>query len=183
MTPTFPPEFFILLGIDIFLGGSVIVIVFDEHFPVGLPYLLDFGALVGFIQLVLGPQYLTGYPVEMQFYYSAAFAVTAIMAILGSNLYVVFVRGRPRIGCAFAITATLPASLSTLFFMADYVNGVSASLPLLPLLPWPMIWGIFVTASAMIMTAMVAVTRKKGRRMSEIQLAQESKTGSQSTLE
>jgi len=183
MTPTFPPEFFILLGIDIFLGGSVIVIVFDEHFPVGLPYLLDFGALVGFIQLVLGPQYLTGYPAEMQFYYSAAFVVTAIMAILGSNLYVAFVRGRPRIGCAFAITATLPASLSTAFFMADYVNGVSASLPMLPLLPWPMIWGIFVAASAMIMAAMVAVTRKKGRRISEIQLPQEPKAGSQSTLE
>jgi len=148
------------------------VIVFDEHFPVGLPYLMDFGALVGFIQLVLGPQYLTGYPVEMQFYYSAAFVVAATVTILGSNLYVLFVRRRTMIGCTFAIAGTLPASLSTVYFMADYVNGVSASLPMLPLLPWPVISGIFVTASAMILAAMVAVTRKKRNPTAKIPVPQ-----------
>ena len=159
--PPFPPQFFILLGVDIFLGGSVVTVVFDEHFPTGLPYVLDFAALVGLIQLALTPQYLTGYPVEMQFYYSIAYAIAANLAIAGCNLYVTLVRRRWMAGGAFAVTATIPSALATPFFISAYVNDVVLPLPTMPLLPWAFVWGAFFGASALILAAMLAVNRQK----------------------
>lgn len=159
--PPFPPQFFILLGVDIFLGGSVVAVVFDEHFPTGLPYVLDFAALVGLVQLALTPQYLTGYPVEMQFYYSVAYAVAANLAIVGCNLYVTFVRGRWMAGGAFGVTATIPSALATPFFISAYVNDAVVPLPTFPLLPWAFVWGAFFGASALIVAAVVAVNRGK----------------------
>ena len=163
MSPPFPPQFFILLGVDIFLGGSIVTIMFDEDFPTGLPYVLDFAALVGLIQLALTPQYLTGYPVEIQFDYSVIYAVTAILAIAGSNLYLVLVRGRWMEGGAFAVTATVPSIIATPFFVSAYVNGVVVPLPTIPLLPWPFLWGAFFGASALIVGAMVVFARAKPR--------------------
>ena len=165
MSPPFPPQFFILLGVDIFLGGSIVAVVFDEDFPTGLPYVLDFSALVGLIQLVLTPQYLTGYPVEVQFYYSVVYAVTANLAILGSNLYLVLVRGRWVAGGAFAVAATVPSVLGTPFFISAYVNDVIVPLPTIPLLPWAFVWGAFFGASALIVGAMVVFTRARRRSL------------------
>ena len=160
-TPPFPPQFFILLGVDIFLGGSIVTIVFDEHFPTGLPYVLDFAALVGLIELALTPQYLTGYPVEEQFYYSILYAVTANLALVGCNLYLALVRGRWMEGGAFAVAATLPSVVATPFFISAFVNDVVVPLPTIPLLPWAFVWGAFFGASALIVAAMVAFVRGK----------------------
>ena len=168
MSPPFPPQFFILLGIDILLGGSILVVLFDEHFPTGLPYILDFGALVGFIQLVLVPGYLTGYPAEVQFYYSMTYAAVAIMAVLGSNLYVVIVRRKKAIGAVFSIAATVPSVLAAIYFASAFVSDVSVTLPVLPLLPWPVIWGAFIGASAIIALAMAATTHGRTIRGSRV---------------
>jgi hypothetical protein len=119
---------------------------------------------VGFLQLVVGSQYLTGFSAVMHFYYCTAYATVAVMAVLGCNLYVALVRRRIRIGGAIAIVATLPSLLSTAYFVSAYVNGVSVGLPMFPVLPWPVVWIIFFTASAMVVFAMVAVSY--GRRQS-----------------
>lgn len=161
MLPPFPPPLFILLGIDIFLGGSIVTVMFDEQFPTALPYMLDFGSLVGFVQLVLGPQYLTGYPAEAQFYYCMAFAAVAVLSILGSNLYVVFVRRRIKIAGVLAVVATIPSTLVTVYFVSAYVNDVPVSLPTIPLLPWPIVWFAFFAASAIVGIAIVLVTKSR----------------------
>ncbi|HUI85772.1 MAG TPA: hypothetical protein VLY21_01285 [Nitrososphaerales archaeon] len=159
MDPVFPAQFFLLLGIDIFLGGSIITVIFDEHFPNGLPYIMDFGAVVGFVQLVLGPQYLTGYPTDVQFYYCTAYATIAVLAVVGSNLFVVFVRRRARVGGVFAIAGSLPSALAVLYFASAYVNGVAVMLPTIPFLGWPVVWGAFLGATAILLVAMVIFAR------------------------
>jgi hypothetical protein len=159
MQPFFPPQFFILLGIDIFLGGSILTVIFDEHFPTGLPYIMDVGSLVGFLQLVMIPQYLTGYPTVMQFYYSSAYAIIAVLAVLGSNLYLLFVRGRTMLAGVFAIAATLPSALAVIYFISAYVSGVAVSLPTLPFLGWAVVWCAFIGASAILAIAMVIITQ------------------------
>ena len=162
--PPFPPQFFILLGVDIFLGGSVVTVAFDEHFPTGLPYVLDFAALVGLVQLALTPQYLTGYPVEMQFYYSLAYAVMANVAVIGANLYVLLVRRERLVGGALAVSATIPSALATPFFVGAYTNGMVVPLRTIPLLPWVFVWFAFLGASVLIVAAMAVTIR--GRRKS-----------------
>ena len=162
MTPPFPPQLFILLGVDIFLGGSVLTVMFDDHFPTGLPYVMDFGALAGFIQLVLTPQYLTGFPEDVQFYACAVYAAIAVLAVVGTNLYVVFTRGERMLGGVLALPATIPSVLVTVFFVSAYLNEVQVALPTAPLLPWEVVWGAFFGASALILMAMVIAARRKG---------------------
>ena len=128
--------------------------------------MLELAALVGLVQLALTPQYLTGYPVEVQFYYSVVYTVGANLAVIGSNLYLVLVRGRSMEGGAFAIAATVPAMLATPFFISAYVNDVVVPLPTIPLLPWAFVWGAFFGASGLIVAAMVLIIRARRRSTS-----------------
>jgi hypothetical protein len=162
MIPVFPPQFFILLGIDIFLGGSIGTILFDTNFPTGLPYIMEFAALAGFGQLLLDPQYLSGYPEEIQFYYSAAFLTLALFSVLTVNTYVVLVKGNRVAGAFLAIMVTLPSVLSSIYFVSAYINNIAVGLPLFPIVPWTIVWLAFFAASAFIFVAMVFLVR--GRR-------------------
>ncbi len=158
MISPFPPQFLILLGIDIFLGCSILVVLFDEEFPNGLPYILDFGALIGFVQLLIVPGYLGNYPIEMQFYYSVAFATLAVLSVVGCSLYVL-VRRKIMMGGTIAIVGALPSALALLYFSSAWTNGVQVPTPTLPLFPWPVVWGAFIAASAIILVAMLVVIR------------------------
>jgi hypothetical protein len=162
MTPVFPPQFFILLGIDVFLGGSIGTILFDNDFPTGVPYIMEFAALAGFGQLILDPQYLSGYPDDIQFYYSTSFLVVALVSVLAANTYVVLVKGNRLVGGFLAIMVTLPSILSSIYFVSAYINNIVVGLPLFPIVPWIIVWVAFFTASLFIFLAMVFLVR--GRR-------------------
>lgn len=161
MISPFPPQFFILLGIDIFLGGSILTVLFDEYFPTALPYVLEISALFGFIQLVLVPRYITGYPSELQFYYSIAYAVAAVLSILASNVYITFLKGKTMIGGVFAIVASVPCVLIVAFFSSAYINGVVMTLPVLPLMPMSIVYGALFGATGLIVAAIVIIAYMK----------------------
>ncbi len=59
MVVAFAPQFFLLIGIDVFLGGSILTVLLDKYFPTGLPYILDIGSLIGFAELLIGPQFMS----------------------------------------------------------------------------------------------------------------------------
>jgi len=161
MTVPFPPQFFILLGVDIFLGGSLATVIFDQEFPMWLPYSLDVCALAGFLQLYLGPNYLVGYPVNIQFYYSAAYASIAIMSLVVANLYLLLVKHERIISGVFAIMATVPSVLAMVYFVSAFVNDYVTPLPLFPLMPPDVIWGAFVAVVVILVIAMVISIRSK----------------------
>jgi hypothetical protein len=160
----FPPQFFLLLGVDIFLGGSIATVIFDQEFAMWLPYAFDVCAVAGFLELYFVPNYLTGYPVEMQFYYCLAFAMIATLSILGANLYLFLVRHKGLLAGAFAIMATLPSVLSLAYFASDFVNGIVTPLPLFPIMPWKVVWAAFGIVSAILFLAMAASVRKSRRQ-------------------
>ena len=159
MIPPFPPQLFILLGVDVFLGGSVVAVIFDEHLPTALPYLFDFGSMIGFLQLVFVSRYITTYSVALQFYYCAAFAAVAVVSVLGANLYVALVAKKVKAGLLFAAMASVPFSLTCLYLLSAFVNGISVTLPRLPFVSWTVVWGAFIAASAVLVLAAVAVNR------------------------
>jgi hypothetical protein len=158
MISPFPPQFFILLGIDIFLGGSILVVVFDKDFPAGLPYILDFGSLIGFAELLLVPGYLQSYPIEMQFYYSVAMSILAVLSIFGCSLYALL-RHRPLVAGTITIAGTIPAILGLAYFASAWLNGENVPLPAFPVLPWPVVWAVFLVGSAILLVAMVTIIR------------------------
>jgi hypothetical protein len=153
----------ILLGIDIFLGGSIITVLLDEHFPDGLPYILDMGALIGLAELWAGPTYLNGYSLELQFYYCLTYIVIALLAVAGSNLYLAFVKAKPMLGAVFAVAGTIPATLVAAYFISAYVNGLSVSPPVFPVLPSSVLTFVFIASFAIVGGAM-ALTVNRNRK-------------------
>jgi hypothetical protein len=151
----FPPQFFLLLGVDIFLGGSIATVIFDQEFAMWLPYAFDVGAVAGFLQLYLVPNYLTGYPVQMQFYYSSIFAVIATMSVFGANLYLALVKHKGLFAGAFAVMATIPSVLALAYFVSAFVNGIVTPLPLFPIMPWNVVSAAFGIVTAIIVLAML----------------------------
>ena len=143
-----------LLGIDIFLGASILTATLDENFPNALPYMLDAGAMFGFVQLLIGPGYLNNFSADAQFWYCVGYAAVAILSVLAINLHLLFVKNRRFLGGFVAIGATIPSILIEIFFVSSYVNGISATLPSLPIVPWSAVYVAFFATTIIIIGAM-----------------------------
>ena len=178
MVEPFAPQFFLLLGIDFFLGASIVTIVFDKHFPDGLPYILDLGAFVGFAELALGPSYFSGFSPDLQFYYSAGFAIIAFLSILGANLYLFFMKQEYLLGGVFAIAATIPSFLAIIYLESSYVNGIQVGLPLLPVVSWSVVYVLFFNAATILAIVMILTLLGKEESSTKAQSEPASAEGS-----
>jgi hypothetical protein len=161
MASGFAPEFLILLGIDIFLGASILAVLLDKHFPTPLPYVLEGAALIGFAELMAGPTFLTSFSQELQFYYSFAYAMISVLTLFATNLYLLFLRRRPFESAILGICATIPSSLGILYFTSAFVNGLSLSLPLVPVIPIEGVYALFGISIGLVVFSMVVFGRRK----------------------
>lgn len=155
MADAFAAQFFLLVGIDIFLGGSIIAVMLEDHFPKSLPYILDIGSFVGFAQLLIGPQYLSSFSSTLQFYYCFGFLSVAVLSIAGLNLYLFLLKGNLVVSAVVAMVATTPSILSAIFFQSAYVNGISLSLPLIPVLSMSAIYVLFSASAIILLTTIL----------------------------
>ena len=162
MASTFAPEFLILIGVDVFLAGSILAVLLDKHFPNALPYVLDAGAIIGFGELLAGPSTTAALPPELQFWYSFAYAMISVLTLFALNLYLLFLKRRPYESALLGVFATAPSALGILYFTSAFVNGLSVSLPLVPVIPIEGVYAMFGISVAMIVLSLVVF----GRRMS-----------------
>ncbi|MBI3841235.1 MAG: hypothetical protein HY297_04705 [Thaumarchaeota archaeon] len=161
MADPFAPQFLILLGIDIFLGGSILTAMLDDAFPDAMPYILDFGSLIGLSQLLMGPQYLAGFSIEIQFFYSTGYAVISLSSVIGLNMYLYFLKKRHIAGIIFAMVGTIPSFLITSFFISAFINGVPVTLPDFPLISWDFVYfGLAVSTILLLLGLFYTVTRR-----------------------
>ncbi len=157
MVEAFAPQFFILIGIDIFLGGGIITILFDQHFPSPFPYILEVTAFIGFAELAIGPSYLAGLSTTLQFYYSFTYSMIAAMGLLAANLYLLFVKNRPFESGLVATTATVPSFLANLFFASAYVNGLALELPVFPIVPISIVYVLFFASGGLLLSLVIGL--------------------------
>jgi len=160
MASGFAPEFLILVGIDIFLGASILTVLLDRHFPGPLPYVLEGAALIGFAELTAGPTFLTSLTTELQFYYSFIYAMISVMTLFATNLYLLFLRRRMFESAILAICGTVPSALGILFFTSAFVNGLTVSLPLIPVIPIEGIYAMFGLSIGLVVFSLVVFGRK-----------------------
>ncbi|MDG6908435.1 MAG: hypothetical protein JRN20_21905 [Nitrososphaerota archaeon] len=161
---TFAPQFFIVLGVDVFLGASILTVMLDKHFPSGLPYILDIGSFVGFAELLVGPQYLASFSPALQFYYSFIYSLVAVLSMVAINLYLLFAnRRRGEVIAAVAIFATIPSVLVVLFFASAYVNGLQVELPIIPALPIVTIYEFFLASASLVVGSLIITKWLEGR--------------------
>jgi len=138
------PEFFMLLGIDLFLAISLLTGVLDKHFPEKLAYLYQLVALAGFGQLLVTQQFAPIFAEYMRFWYSCIYLFVAVANIIGLNFYL-FYKKKRTLARIFLGLCALPASIISSLFIFNYANEAPYSLIALPTLP---LESLFITVFA-----------------------------------
>ena len=164
MAATVSPAFFIFVGVLVFIDGGIVTVLMDEYFPGFLPYVLLAGAFFGFALLTLGPSFLTSLSRTLQFDYSLAYSLVAVLCLLSANLFLLFARRRALAGGVFAIVATIPSILADVYYANAYVQGTSAeALPRL-LFPLGVVYTLLVLAAVLLFSLLVATVISAARR-------------------
>jgi hypothetical protein len=71
----------------------------------------------------------------------------------------VIVRHKTFAGGILAVSGALPSTLALLYFASAWVNNTQVPISVIPLMPWPVIWGAFLGASALVLVAMAVMVR------------------------
>jgi hypothetical protein len=116
------PEFFALLGIDIFLAISLLTCLFDKHFPRMLPYLYQLAALVGFGHLLVSRGFLPIFEEYTRFWYSVIYLSIALTNIVAVNVYLAFSRKQYTLAKVFLSAVTIPVYLVSILFISSYTQ-------------------------------------------------------------
>lgn len=130
------PEFFALLGIDLFLAVSLLTCLLDKHFPWQLPYVYQLGALAGFGHLIVSKEFLALFGEYMRFWYSFLYLIVALANIVAVNVYLGVVKKLLNHAKVFMLTVTIPALTFAAFFVSNYAGVAAHPLVMLPHMTW-----------------------------------------------
>ena len=136
MPPSLQPEFFILLGVDLFLAISLLACLLDRHFPWQLPYLYQVAALTGFGQLVVSREFMQLFDEYMRFWYSVIYLVVALANIVAINVYLGYLKKLLTYAKIVMFTVTVPALSITAFFLSNYAELALHPLLITPPMSW-----------------------------------------------
>jgi len=87
------PEFFALLGIDVFLAISLVTCLLDRRFPKAIPYIYQVAALAGFAHLFISKEFITLFGDYMRFWYCLIYLVIALGNVVAVNVYLAVQKG------------------------------------------------------------------------------------------
>ena len=136
MASPLQPEFFALLGIDLFLAISLLTCLLDRHFPWQLPYVYQLAALAGFGQLLVSREFLPFFGEYMRFWYSLLYLVVALGNIVAVNVYLGIMKKLLNYAKVFVFTVTFPAISLTAFFLSNYAEIAVHPLVMFPQMSW-----------------------------------------------
>lgn len=135
MPPAMLPEFFAILGTDIFLAVSLLTCLLDQHFPRAVPYIYQIVALAGFGHLLVSRSYLMVFDEYMRFWYCLFYLLVALANVIAVNLYLVVSRKLGTLAKAFFGVVTTPITLIVAFFVSDYAGRATYPLVSFPQIP------------------------------------------------
>jgi hypothetical protein len=130
------PEFFALLGIDLFLAISLLTCLLDRHFPWQLPYVYQLAALAGFGQLLVSKEFLAFFGEYMRFWYSLLYLIVALANIIAVNAYLGIMKKLMNYAKVFMFTVTFPALSLAAFFLSNYAEIAVHPLVMTPQMSW-----------------------------------------------
>jgi len=113
------PEFFVLLGISIFLAMSLLSHFLDDELPSRLQYMFQIAAGIGLGELIMS-QTLTDLT---RFWVSAIYLAFALSGVLGLNIYLVVVRRNMAIAPAFSGAVTAPILMTSGLFVYSFLGS------------------------------------------------------------
>jgi len=144
------PEFFALLGIDIFLAVSLITCLLDKHFPNMLSYVYQLAALTGFGQLLVSREFLGVFEEYTRFWYSVIYLVVALANIIAVNVYLAFSKKQQALAKVFLTAVTIPAYLVSILFINNYAQIATYPVVALPQLAMDTVFIAVVTLDTVV---------------------------------
>jgi hypothetical protein len=136
MATPMQPEFFLLLGIDLFLAMSLLSCLLDRHFPSHLPYLYQVASLAGFGQLIVAKEFMTLFGDYMRFWFSLLYLAIALANIAAVNVYLGVIKKMLTYAKVFLVAVSFPSFAVVSFFLADYSSVSTHPLIMFPSVGW-----------------------------------------------
>jgi hypothetical protein len=136
MATPLQPEFFLLLGIDLFLAISLLSCLLDKHFPWQLPYLYQVASLAGFGQLIVAKEFMTLFGDYTRFWFSLIYLIVALANIVAINVYLGVIKKLLNYAKAFLVTVSFPSFAIVTFFLASYSAGMTHPVAIFPQVSW-----------------------------------------------
>jgi len=127
------PEFFALLGIDVFLTLSLLSCLLDDRVPKALPYIYQIAALVGYGHLLISKEFFVIFGEYMRFWYCFIYLLVALSNVVAVNVYFAVARGQWSLAKVWSGAVTFPTVVISMFFVSNYAFVQEATLPLLTL--------------------------------------------------
>jgi hypothetical protein len=122
------PEFFALLGIDLFLLLSMLSCLLDERFPKAIPYIYQLAAIYGFGHLLISRNFLDMFGEYTRFWYSFLYLVIALANIVAVNVYFAVLKRQNTIAKIWSVAVTFPSILVAVYFVTIY-SSMQNSMP------------------------------------------------------
>jgi len=119
------PEFFTLLGIEIFLAISVLSGLLDRQLPSRLQYIFQGLGGLGLAQLLVSIGMISGpaSTYQIRFWVSLAYLGFALSCVVGTNVYL-FVKGRgATVASAFSSAVTVPFIMVSALFISSFLGS------------------------------------------------------------
>ena len=136
MASPLQPEFFVLMGVDLFLAIGLIVCLLDKHFPWQLPYLYQLAALAGFGQLLVSREFLMLFDEYMRFWYSILYLGVALANSIAVNVYLGVMKKLLNYAKVLLFTITFPTLTLSAFFISNYAGLATHPLVMAPQISW-----------------------------------------------
>jgi hypothetical protein len=131
------PEFFTLLGINLFLLLSLLTCLLGERLPKAASYIYQVAAFAGFGLLIVSQNYLTTFGESMRFWYCFFYLIVALANIVAVNVYLGIVKKLLNGARVFMLTVTFPALSLAVLFLFNYTEATVNPPMMVPQLSGP----------------------------------------------
>jgi len=118
------PEFFVFLGIVIFLAMSLLSALLDRDLPSRLQYFFQIAGIVGLGELLTSQ----GFVNLTRFWVGVVYLASALSSVVGLNVYLWVPRRRMDMASTFSETVTVPILMISAVFIYSFIgNGGEVS--------------------------------------------------------
>lgn len=119
------PEFFTLLGIEIFLAISVLSGLLDRQLPSRLQYIFQGLGGLGLAQLLVSIGMVSGpaSTYQTRFWVSIIYLGFALSCVVGTNVYLFVGRRGVTVASAFSSAVTVPFLMVSALFILSFVGS------------------------------------------------------------
>lgn len=154
------PEFFVFLGVDVFVAMSLLTCLLDDYYPKTLPYVFQAAAIGGYVHIFISRDFLTTFGEYMRFWYCLIYLAVALASVIALNVYLAAVKNKWTLAKIFAGAVVFPSLSISVFFLSNYASQTTVSY----LFPVTMLFSALVVGLSVSVFLSPRIIKKYGKR-------------------